>query len=256
MELFGDFLPQGWSVVDLSPQDEVIGIYTATIDVLLTTEKSNHYVICYFNELLNSESATVKQFPTSEFLRDIIIFNPTRWKSALCNSGTCCPREGKPYQSILTTCRAINMWQDALADWILGKYDTNKDILDTLENLDVRDWLLSQAITSSEKDWKEFLTSLSDRYPQISLLTILAGFYYTKSDDANTELYLQKAKALEMEYPLLTLLDRGVQSCMPAKVLIQSLQRFEDAKQNIQCIYKASLLPKASPPTATRTGER
>ena len=256
MELCGNSLPQDWAVVELSAHDEVTDIYATDINALLTKDKSSNYVICHFDEELNSESEIFKQLPPSEFLRDIIVFNASRWKSALCNSDACCPQDGKLYQAILTTCRAISMWQDALADWILGKARAHDDILATLENLDVRDWVLSQAISSTNQDWREFLTSLSDTNPQISLFTILAGFYYTKSDDVNTSLYLQKAKALELHYPLLTLLDSGVQSSMPPHVLIQSLQRFEVMKQNIRCVNKASLSPKASPPTATRTGER
>lgn len=256
MELCGNSLPQGWGVVELSANDEITDIYSTNLDALLNMDTSKNYVVCFFSEELDTESEIFNQLPTSEFLRDIIIFNSSRWKSALCHSDACCPRDGKPYRTTLTTCRAIRLWQDALADWILGKARAHDDILATLENLDVRDWVLSQAISSSNEDWKEFLMYLSTTHTQISLFTILAGFYYTKSDDVNTSLFLQKAKAIGLEYPLLALLDRGIQSAMPAHVLIQSLQRFERTKQNIRCINEASLLPKASPPTATRTGER
>jgi|GEM_PF-5171804 len=256
MESVGHLLPHEWSVVQLTLDDEIVEITEIHYKSILTEQRSTNYVLCSFRESLEIETSEVAQIPSSEYLRDIIIFNGTHWKSALCTSESCCPPDGKPYVSAPTTCEAINLWQDALADWIITSTTPPENLLCSLSNLDVRDWLLSRAIAATNNDWREFFQMLVKQYPSVAIHTILAGFsYITHNKDALT-VHLQKAKEFDENYPLLQLLQRGLSSSMPSKVLSESLQRFETRKNEIHCIKKASLSPKASPPTATRTGER
>lgn len=256
MELCGDILPRNLSVVELSAQDAVTAIVQTHFEELMHSNRQENYVICLYSSSFNDDYSKYAEIPTSEYLRDIIIFTDTHWKSLLCNSTQCCPEEGKEYSQQLTTCVLIRAWQEGLADWILQVPNSMDVLIESLTNLDVRDWVLSRAITSGETDWVTFLEYLTETHHNVALYTILAGFHYTKEDRDRALMYLGKARDVQSEYPLLQLLERGIMSSMPASVLTNSLQRFDETKHNIQCIKEASLLPKASPPTATRTGER
>ncbi len=257
MDLCGETLPRTWSLLQLSEHDEIMEICTVDMQSLFTMKQENNYVICYYNQALELKPEITAQLPTSEFMRDILIFNETHWKSALCYSESCCPAGGKRYIPQVTTCKAIRLWQDALADWIFDTFDNpNLELINTLENLDVRDWLLSRAISAGQNDWYDFLCFLAHHHESVALFTIIAGFEFSKGNDERTQNFLQKASAVKHDYPLLALLQRGFASAMPRDVLVQSLTRFETTKQQIQCAHEASLSPKASPPTATRTGER
>ena len=256
MESVGHLLPHGWSVIFLTSDDEIIEIKTEAFDLILTEKRVTNYVLCVFRENLKIDPTEVAEIPSSEYLRDIILFNDTHWRSALCTSETCCPRDGKSYGSALLTCEAINLWQEALADWIINLSTPDEDLLHSLSNLDVRDWLLSRSIAATSIDWREFLEKLVSQYPSVALHTILAGFYYVSSNNEALTIHLMKARELDENYQLLQLLQRGLDSSMPSHILIKSLERFETRKKEIHCLNKVSLSPKASPPAATRTGER
>ena len=258
MDTCGTDLPRGSSVVLLSESDVIEDIQESSIENIVHQRQTSHYVICCFSPNLEIHPVFRDSLTNNQFLRDILIFNDSHWKSALCNSEQCCPPAGKTYTPSVTTCRAIAMWQDALADTILNLQSSDfSSLLQTLNNLDVRDWVLAQALSAHRSDWLSLLNAMrAGHNTNVALLTILAGYYYAENKKNQTRSLLDQAQNIDSSYSLLVLLQRSIASDMPVEILHQSLSRFETTKRDLSCLNKVSLLPKASPPTATRTGER
>jgi hypothetical protein len=189
------------------------------------------YAIAILKDEYNSdfESMIMALFPAmGVFVLDIIGIDTAaeQYFSYMCSDGECCPRvlPSIPNPKEIASAIEISLNQ--------GSWPQN--IEDTLEDIQVRDWLLVLASKAGDSLWKEIVRLTANQPLLTAQGQTLAGVAAAALGDYETA--VQKATfALEIDpyYNLATLLLRTVELNMPPSVLVGS---FRDTEVKMQAI--------------------